>query len=63
MSNPALERFMQDLDDLVDRWRDEPSDDILLTAEMAGALEVKKFQLLRDSFDRQPRVRLLGPVD
>ena len=49
---PAMEpyaRFCDELDELVDKWRDKPEDDRLTHAEVVGALEYAKFKLLGEA--------------
>jgi len=56
ISAPA-EKFVTELDALVDRWRDKPDDDLLCTLEMVGAFEVVKGRLLREAYEATDAAR------
>ena len=43
--NGPFEQFCDELDELIDRWRDKPEDDQLSRAEVIGALQFKSLQL------------------
>lgn len=62
MISGAAERFVTELDQLIDDWADKPDDDCLTTLEMVGAFEIVKSRLLREAAERRPRVRLIGDV-
>lgn len=43
--------FCEELGALIERWRSKPEDDLLSLAEMIGALEVAKHDLLSEDDD------------
>ena len=47
-----LERFSDELYDLLMRWRNKPDDDRLTTCEAVGVLVILAIQLGNEGFDR-----------
>jgi len=51
MSNPAFDTFCDELDALIDKWRDKPEDDRLSYAEIAGALTFIQYTLATEAMN------------
>lgn len=47
----AFEQFCDEMEEVVDRWRDKPMDDALTRAQVVGALEFIKFKVLAESLE------------
>lgn len=49
IGNTNCQSMIDELRDLIDRWRNKPLDDRPCTAEVVGCLHAMAFELLRES--------------